>query len=69
MKHQLLLYCAGAIVCMLPIGCSHYPESREQRPVYSYENVEMGLADSGQEYRHDGTGSRESQIRESDKQQ
>lgn len=64
MKHRLLLYCAaGAIVCMLPIGCSHYPESREQRPVYSYENVDMGPADSGQEYRHDGTRSGETDTR------
>ena len=59
MKLQLLLYCASMIACMLPSGCAHYPESREQRPVYSYENVEMGPADSGQEYRQEGTGFRE----------
>ena len=59
MKRQLLLSCAATIACMLPIGCSHYPESREQRPVYSFENVEMGPADTGQEYRQEGTESRE----------
>ena len=59
MKLQLLLYCAGMIAWTLPSGCAHYPESREQRPVYSYENVDMGPADSGQEYRQEGTGSGE----------
>jgi hypothetical protein len=34
MKLQQLLYGAGMIACMLPSGCAHYPESREQRPVY-----------------------------------
>jgi hypothetical protein len=58
MKRELLLYCAGAITCLLPVGCAHYPESREQRPVYSYENVEMGPSDSGQEYRQGETGNR-----------
>ena len=62
MKARLLLYCAATIACMLPVGCSHYPESREQRPVYSYENVEMGPAATGQEYRQ-GTGSREADRR------
>jgi len=59
MKLQRLLFYAAMIACMLPSACAHYPESREQRPVYSYENVEMGPADSGQEYRQEGTGSRE----------
>jgi hypothetical protein len=58
-----VLLCAGTIACMLPIGCQHYPESREQRPVYSYENVEMGPADSGQEYRQQGSGYREDERR------
>ncbi|HEX6531230.1 MAG TPA: hypothetical protein VF019_01295 [Nitrospira sp.] len=59
MNRKLLLYCAGALGCALPIGCADYPESREQRPVYSYENVEMGPADSGQEYRNDVTEHRD----------
>jgi len=50
--NRLLLYCACGLACALPIGCADYPESREQRPVYSYENVNMGPADSGDEYRN-----------------
>ena len=59
MKPQLMLFCIGAMACLLPIGCSHYPESREQRPVYSFENVDIGPADSGQQYRQEATGTRE----------
>ena len=63
MKRELWLCCAGAIACMLPMGCNHYPESTEQRPVYSFENVEMGPADSGHQYRQDGTESSERERR------
>jgi hypothetical protein len=58
MRPQVLLV-SGAVASMLAMGCAHYPESREQRPVYSYENVEMGPAESGQEYRNDGTVNRD----------
>jgi len=63
MKRQVLLYCPGVVACIL-CGCAHYPEAREQRPVYSYENVEMGPADSGREYRNDGTVSRDGDQRQ-----
>jgi hypothetical protein len=39
------------IALMLPIGCADYPQSKEQRPVYSYENVDMGQGGSSQQYR------------------
>jgi hypothetical protein len=50
MTRQVMLCCAG-VLGILSAGCADYPESREQRPVYSHQNVEMGQADSGQEYR------------------
>jgi hypothetical protein len=53
MIRQTLLCCAGALG-ILSAGCADYPESREQRPIYSHQNVEMGPADSGQEYRSEG---------------
>lgn len=44
-------FAAGVGMCTLAVACADYPESRTQRPVYSYENVEMGPDESGQEYR------------------
>ena len=55
MTRHILMCSAGALGCILAAGCADYPESREQRPVYSHQNVEMGSADSGHEYRSDGT--------------
>jgi|GEM_PF-571601 hypothetical protein len=49
------------ILCTLPFvlmtgvmaaGCADDPPSR-QRPAYSYENVDMGSPQSGQQYRFD----------------
>ena len=54
MTRQVFLGCAAGVACMLSAGCADYPESREQRPVYSFENVEMGPSDSGRDYRSDG---------------
>ena len=51
MTRRVLLFGAGAITFSLPLGCADYPESKAQRPVYSYENVEMGPRDTGYEYR------------------
>jgi hypothetical protein len=50
MTRQILLCCAGALG-ILSAGCADSRESSEQRPVYSHENVEVGQADSGYEYR------------------
>lgn len=51
MMRRIVLGCAGAVACVLPVGCADYPESRAQRPVYSHQNVEMGERDTGYEYR------------------
>ena len=59
MMQRILLGCAGAVACVLPVGCADYPESRAQRPVYSHQNVEMGPADSGHEYRTEGVENKE----------
>lgn len=59
MMQRILLGCAGAVACVLPVGCADYPESRAQRPVYSHQNVEMGQADSGPEYRTEGVENKE----------
>jgi hypothetical protein len=59
MIRAILLGCAGAVACVLPVGCADYPESRAQRPVYSHQNVKMGQADSGQEYRTEGIENKE----------
>ena len=40
---------AGAMVA----GCADEPYPGRQRPVYSYENVDMGPQQSGQQYRFD----------------
>ena len=40
---------AGAMVA----GCADDPYPGRQRPAYSYENVEMGPPQSGQQYRFD----------------
>jgi hypothetical protein len=63
MERKLSVFCAAGVACVMTAGCAHYPESREQRPVYSYENVEMGPADSGQDYRHQGSEPRDSDRR------
>jgi hypothetical protein len=55
MTRQIFLCSAGALGCILAAGCADYPESRQQRQVYSHQNVDMGSADSGREYRSDGT--------------
>jgi hypothetical protein len=50
------------ILCILPFvvmtgvlaaGCADDPNSGRQRPAYSYENVDMGSPQSGQQYRFD----------------
>jgi hypothetical protein len=40
---------AGAMVA----GCADDPYAGRQRPAYSYENVDMGPPQSGQQYRFD----------------
>ena len=40
---------AGAIV----VGCADDPYPGRQRPTYSYENVDRGPQQSGQQYRFD----------------
>lgn len=55
MTRQIVLCSAGALGLILTAGCADYPESREQRPVYSHQNIDMGSADSGHEYRQDDT--------------
>jgi hypothetical protein len=62
MTRNVSMFSAAAIVCFVVVGCAHYPESREQRPVYSYENVEMGSPGDA-ESRHEGTGDRDSDRR------
>ena len=37
----------------LVAGCADDPNSSRQRPAYSYENVDMGPPQSGQQYRFD----------------
>ena len=44
-----VVFLAGAMVA----GCADDPYPGRQRPVYSYENVDMGPPQSGQQYRFD----------------
>ena len=50
------------LLCILPFalmastigaGCADDPYADRQRPAYSYENVDMGTPQSGQQYRVD----------------
>ena len=41
------------ITCAVFVGCADDPYPGRQRPAYSYENVDMGTPQPGQQYRFD----------------
>ena len=43
----------AVLACAMVAGCADDRYSDRQRPAYSYENVEMGPPQSGQQYRFD----------------
>lgn len=45
--------CVALVAGAMVAGCADDPYAGRQRPVYSYENVDMGSPQPGQQYRFD----------------
>ena len=53
---MIRILCTLSVVimaCTVVAGCADDPYPGRQRPAYSYENVDMGTPQSGQQYRFD----------------
>ncbi len=54
MAASILYPTLALVACTMVTACaSDSPSDRQQRPVYSFENVDMGPNQSGQQYRTD----------------